>query len=54
MTAQLPPGLRVEAVAELAADLREMHDDEAISVDTWVAAREVVEAYTGPITENGL
>jgi hypothetical protein len=51
---QIPPSLRLDAIAELAADLLEMHDMEAISLDTWVAAREVVEAYLGPIVENGI
>jgi hypothetical protein len=40
---------------EVAADLLEMHDDTGISLDTWVAARELVETFTGsPITENGV
>ena len=46
--------LRPEAVAELARDLYEMHEAEAISLDTWVAAREVVEAHVGQIEENGI
>jgi hypothetical protein len=47
-----PPNESV--LRELADDLFEMHDDEAISLDTWVAARELVEHYRGPILENGL
>lgn len=49
-----PFPLRGEAVRELAYALLEMHEQEAISLDTWVEAREVVEAYTGPIEENGI
>ena len=39
--------------AELADDLLEMHEETGISLDGWVAAREYVEAFHGPITENG-
>lgn len=49
-----PFPLRSEAVRELAYALLEMHEQEAISLDTWVEAREVVEAYCGPIEENGI
>lgn len=38
---------------ELADDLMEMHEETGISLDGWVAARHVVEAYHGPIAENG-
>ena len=50
----IPATLRRGAIAELARDLLELHENEALSLDTWVAAREVVEAYTGPITPNGV
>lgn len=50
----IPPSLRLDAIEELASDLLELHEQEAISLDTWVAAREVVEAYLGPIEENGI
>jgi hypothetical protein len=49
----IPTTLRLGAIAELARDLRELHDDTGISLDAWVSAREVVEAYTGPVTPNG-
>lgn len=56
---QVPEGaapehpFRWEALRELADDLLEMHDQTGISLDGWVAARELVEAYLGPIEENG-
>ena len=45
--------LRVKALPELALDLLTMHEDTGVSLDAWVAGREFVEAYTGPIEENG-
>ena len=36
----------------LAEELRELHDRTGISLDNWTTAREFVEAFTGPITEN--
>jgi hypothetical protein len=45
-------GIREEACAELADDLLELHDQTGISLDNWVAAREFVEGFHGPITEN--
>lgn len=51
----LPLDIRPEAIRELSAALKEMHEQEAISLDTWVEAREVVEAYEGDeIAENGV
>lgn len=39
---------------DLAADLLEMHDQTGISLDSWPAARALVETLTGkPIVENG-
>lgn len=49
----MPPP-RTEILRGLAADLLEMHDQEAISLDSWVSAREFVEHYEGPIQENGI
>jgi hypothetical protein len=38
----------------LAADLLELHDQQAISLDAWIAAREFVERAAGfEIEENG-
>lgn len=45
--------LRVKALPELALDLLTIHEDTGISLDAWVAGREFVEAYTGPIEVNG-
>lgn len=45
--------LRLAAMRELADDLLEAHEETGISLDAWVSAREFVEAYHGPITENG-
>lgn len=50
----LPPvDFRLGALQELADDLLEMHEETGVSLDGWVSAREFVEAYHGPITENG-
>lgn len=50
----LPPrDFRLGAIQELADDLMEMHDQTGVSLDAWVSAREVVEAYCGPIVVNG-
>lgn len=48
-----PAGLRLGVCRELADDLLELHDQTGISLDGWVAAREFVEAFFGPIDENG-
>lgn len=54
LRAALPPNdFRLGAMQELADDLQEMHDSHDYSLDAWVSAREYVEAYHGPITENG-
>jgi len=47
-----PSELRRNVCRELADDLLEMHDQTGISLDGWVAAREFVEAFHGPIEEN--
>lgn len=47
-----PEGLRKEVCRELADDLLEMHEATGISLDGWVAGREFVEAFHGPIQEN--
>lgn len=49
----LPASVRPQALAELADDLLEAHEETGISLDAWVAAREFVEAYHGPLVENG-
>jgi hypothetical protein len=47
-----PHPFRWAALKELADDLLEMHDQTGVSLDNWVAAREFVEAFHGPIVEN--
>jgi hypothetical protein len=39
---------------KLARDLYQLHIDTGISLDNWKSAREFVEFYYGPISENGV
>jgi 23S rRNA A2030 N6-methylase RlmJ len=45
--------LRPEVLRELADDLLELHEQTAVTLDGWIAAREYVEAYHGEIEESG-
>lgn len=45
----LPAGLEASTVRELANDLLEAHLLGDITIESWSSAREVVEAYYGPL-----